>query len=612
LKKKNYLNNKDILKQIHLSKNTFNSYSELHYHQYDIILHDLSEINSTTINEAIKNKAKRLSTEEYERRKGLGEKVKQAECEYSASRITKEELIFRVMTFDHIPFEPGRKKNPKTTADFRIKLNFPPFQHWKYNDQERLICVGKSHWNGHVENGEFSKTKGMATNTLALMWMKLCERYATRGNVRGYCVDTDTEALTNRGWLGIKEINENDQILSYTNGDLKWSKIKSIYRGDYNGLMHKMTLQGFDSLVTPGHKFVTERGLVKAEHLKETDKLVLLGNAVVDVDPSMYTDEFVELIGWIVTDGCYQKGRNNKFGCISIYQNKGIYADRIRDCLTTLNYKFSENKEKNICFRISAASSRNVESIFKEKNLNMKFIMSLTSTQRQLLIETMIDSDGWRTNGYKRYCQKDPAHVNLFQAVCAISGIRSNSHLVDSVSFGKPVAYHNINLFTEKKNTTRVECVNFHGGKNNGRSGQLGRGKESHPNYPTTQYNGKVWCPETEYGSFVARRGGGVFLTGNTYNDEMRGQAIMQLAQIGLQFDESKSDNPFAYYTASVKNSFVRIINIEKKNQNIRDDILEMNDLNPSYTRQYASEWQTELKRFSDTKDPAAPEKTDK
>lgn len=73
---------------------------------------------------------------------------------------------------------------------------------------------------------------------------------------------------------------------------------------------------------------------------------------------------------------------------------------------------------------------------------------------------------------------------------------------------------------------------------------------------------------------------------GYTYNDEMKGQAILQLAQIGLQFDESKSNNPFAYYTAAVTNSFVRIINIEKRNQNIRDDILEMNGMNPSWTRQ--------------------------
>jgi len=73
---------------------------------------------------------------------------------------------------------------------------------------------------------------------------------------------------------------------------------------------------------------------------------------------------------------------------------------------------------------------------------------------------------------------------------------------------------------------------------------------------------------------------------GYTYNEEMRGQALLQLSQIGLQFDESKSQNPFAYYTAAITNSFTRVLNIEKKNQNIRDDILEMNGLNPSWTRQ--------------------------
>jgi hypothetical protein len=76
---------------------------------------------------------------------------------------------------------------------------------------------------------------------------------------------------------------------------------------------------------------------------------------------------------------------------------------------------------------------------------------------------------------------------------------------------------------------------------------------------------------------------------GYTYNEEMRGQALLQLSQIGLQFDESKSQNPFAYYTAAITNSFTRVLNIEKKNQNIRDDILEMNGLNPSWTRQYAN-----------------------
>jgi hypothetical protein len=44
----------------------------------------------------------------------------------------------------------------------------------------------------------------------------------------------------------------------------------------------------------------------------------------------------------------------------------------------------------------------------------------------------------------------------------------------------------------------------------------------------------------------------------------------------------------------------VRVINIEKRNQNIRDDILEMNDLSPSYTRQNQGEWEASVKRNAD------------
>lgn len=184
--KVNYLNNKDLLEEIHQSKNSYCSFTKPEYHRYDIILPSLDKINIRTIAEAKRNKAKRLSQEEYERRKAAGEKVKQADCEVDYKKISKQELIFRVMTYDHIPLNGTRKKNPKTIADGRDKVNFPPFQHWKFDDNDELVCVGKSHWKGTVEKGKFSKDHGQITNNLARMYIKLCERYATRGNVRGY------------------------------------------------------------------------------------------------------------------------------------------------------------------------------------------------------------------------------------------------------------------------------------------------------------------------------------------------------------------------------------------------------------------------------------------
>ena len=92
MRKRNYLNNKDLLLEIHRSKNTFNSYVAPEYADFDIILLSVDAINIRTIAEAKRNKAKKLSTEDYEARKTAGEKVKQADCEVDYRKITKEEL----------------------------------------------------------------------------------------------------------------------------------------------------------------------------------------------------------------------------------------------------------------------------------------------------------------------------------------------------------------------------------------------------------------------------------------------------------------------------------------------------------------------------------------
>lgn len=75
-----------------------------------------------------------------------------------------------------------------------------------------------------------------------------------------------------------------------------------------------------------------------------------------------------------------------------------------------------------------------------------------------------------------------------------------------------------------------------------------------------------------------------------SYRDEMEGRALLQLASEGLQFDESKSQNPFAFYWTTIDRCFKAILQTEKKVQNLRDDLLESMGAPPSYTRQTA--WQ--------------------
>jgi hypothetical protein len=257
------------------------------------------------------------------------------------------------------------------------------------------------------------------------MLLLLVEKYSKRNNWRGYCCDETTEALTQRGWLGIDDITEQDTILSYdmTKKKLKWSKIKSIYRYEYQGNMFHLTVNGMDALVSPGHKFITESGPKQIELLDENDQIILMANTeILDFDFQHY-------------------------------------------------------------------------------------------------------------------------------------GFLPREHMI----YGDHIDFHGANQMVRK---------------------------------PTIPYKGRVWCPETEYGTFMARRNGTIWLSSNSYNDEMRGNALMQLADVALLFNEAKSDvpNPFAFYTTIIKNSFTRILNNEKKVQHIRDDLLIMHDKSPSHTRHVENE----------------------
>ena len=186
-RKVKYLNNKDLLAEIHRSKRSFSVYEKIEYSQHDIILPSVDKVNIRTIAEAKRNRAKRMGLEAFAlARAGGDKKIKLLECTPDYKTIAKPDIVIRIMTFDHIPLAPGRKKTTKTRADSHEKVNFPPYQHWKFNDQDELVCVGKSHWKGKLDTGSFSKDHGRITENLGKMYIKLSERYAQRSNGRGY------------------------------------------------------------------------------------------------------------------------------------------------------------------------------------------------------------------------------------------------------------------------------------------------------------------------------------------------------------------------------------------------------------------------------------------
>jgi hypothetical protein len=227
----NYLNNKDILKEIHTSKNSYCSFVEPEYNRYDLIIDMPDSPLETSLDFAIKpdqiqaakeTRAAWLSVEK-------GEKI-------LADTILTEDLVFRVMTWEHIPVaqkQPRKTTKKKTAKDIiifedddledfsdledkttkgevddmvHVKVNFPPFQHFKIDETNTFRCVGKSHWVGGIDNGHFSKDHGNITNKLARMYMMLCEKYAMKFNWRGYTYNDEmrNSAILQLTYVGLR------------------------------------------------------------------------------------------------------------------------------------------------------------------------------------------------------------------------------------------------------------------------------------------------------------------------------------------------------------------------------------------------------------------------
>lgn len=187
VKKINYLNNKDMLKEIHRSKNSYCEYDDPKYSDYDVIVENLQEIFLPEVQEKAKiARAARLSVSAFDAAVANSlqvgkDKPKMAEYRVKHDTISVDDLVFRVHTFEHIPLAPGRKKNPKNEADKYIKLNFFPFKHYIIKDGN-AVEVGKS----HSKKGKFSLEHGSITNKLAKMFILMTNKYAQRSNWRGY------------------------------------------------------------------------------------------------------------------------------------------------------------------------------------------------------------------------------------------------------------------------------------------------------------------------------------------------------------------------------------------------------------------------------------------
>lgn len=338
------------------------------------------------------------------------------------------------------------------------------------------------------------------------------------------CVDEDTEILTVSGWKKYSDLHEGTIILTknINNGLLEWKPIKKMcVFPDYEGDLISLESRSFSALTTPEHEWIVydnstgvhKDRVVTSASISEYGHHRIHRTGKYIADNSPYSDDFIELCGWYLTDGSVRK--NRKTPQVFLYQSSiGNVSKclRIESLLSRLGglqstYIYKRTQEK--VYRLKKDLASSIVSVLPDRVLTPSFISQLSASQAGLLISTMVDGDGFREYNSKgevirtRFCTKSSISASLFQMLCVIAGF-SSSLVERDMSKYSPISSKLSNI--PKMKTIFVVTI-LNRDKIQILKGQkkLIRGVKK-----------LVWCPQVENQSFVARRGGSTYITKNT------------------------------------------------------------------------------------------------
>lgn len=382
----------------------------------------------------------------------------------------------------------------------------------------------------------------------------------------GQCVSEDTEALTSNGWKKYWEIKEEDEIATFNieTEKVEYLKPDQIAVYDYDGYLIRLKNRIQDQLVTPNHRVVRKKfnaekspdasnfEFVEAEDLfnfktpplvpisgisSSTEEFVaeweegeIYGEGLVEglacercgspvrlvrsgayqcaeegefcrVIPTekgygkaksdeICSDAILEIIAWTITEGNLdERGRIYIYQSVKNQEN----CEEIRGCLKEAGFSWDEREEDSgfggpcVRFRLGQSSSRKIRKYLNDIHKIPDFISRLSPRQIKLFVDTYAMGDGSGNPSEAKQSHiytKDKETKDRIQALCSLCG------------------YGTTNRCQEHNGVWEISLIRHD--------------VASITNLEKVPYRGKVWCPTSKNGTFIARRKGKVFITGNT------------------------------------------------------------------------------------------------
>lgn len=327
-----------------------------------------------------------------------------------------------------------------------------------------------------------------------------------------YCVDAQTEALTKRGWLSGAEVNDEDELLTLdpTTMRARWTRPNSVYRGWRRGEMVELRHRSFSALVTPNHRWLTVPVHGRLPHwdeaatLPDHRRIPIRADVDLGVETSEVSGDLAELMGWVVTEGSYVHQSPGQSTIVITQAETSPHVARIRALVRRLGITsvtgdlggHEYQQDGCIRFYIRGLTPRLIRSMLPTKELTPEFVASLDREALDRLVEAMLLGDG---NGRDRFWQTSRRTTDAFGMAVALLG--------RGVSFARRVRDHydapqgHVQGWFEQNLVTIRKSQSVATEKLTRRS---------------VFYDGPIWCPSSRDGTFLARREGTVYWTGNT------------------------------------------------------------------------------------------------
>lgn len=322
------------------------------------------------------------------------------------------------------------------------------------------------------------------------------------------CMSQDTEILTPSGWKGYADLKEKDLIKTFNieKGVIEDKPIKKLFARNYKGVMFNLKNRIQDQLISPGHRIVRKKFQTGKWVLEPVEDVLNMGSPLIipvtgkniQKDHKI-SNEMIKLLAWIIADGISEhSSQKHKYsGAINIYQSSSRKKENFREIISLLDFFKLGYSINDSCpargdsikvIQLNADSSRRIHNIFEDEE-RIDFIppclLNMSREQSRLFLRTFIRAAGFE--GCKIATTKKLVLDGLQQL--AVSAEYGFTVLTRRSAIGKEAIFVLKLIDNQDSHIMKIKKVN---------------------------YEGVIWCPNTDNETVIARRNAKVFITGNT------------------------------------------------------------------------------------------------